>query len=204
MNSQEIAEQIAMQNQTAPRYLVYGLFDPRTGELRYVGKSHSGMRRPKEHLRADRLKAASHKNSWLKALLAVGRAPEIRTLAVLAGPDEVSPKEVELIAFYKSSGARLTNMTDGGEGTTGHRKSAATRRKIAKSVSRSREDLAVRVRIARGRGVRPFIHVQSGRVFETIVEAAFDLGLHRSCINNVLHGRYTQTAGQEFRYVEVA
>ena len=31
------------------KFLIYGLVDPRDGQLRYVGKSTSGLRRPRSH-----------------------------------------------------------------------------------------------------------------------------------------------------------
>jgi len=48
---------------------IYGLIDPRTREVRYIGKSARGMQRPLEHskpcyLRRDR----THKANWIREL----------------------------------------------------------------------------------------------------------------------------------------
>jgi hypothetical protein len=198
MTSAEIAQLFAAQNQM---FLIYGLLDPRTGELRYIGKSCSGLRRPRQHIQPDRLKAHTHKNNWVRSLLKIGLRPKIAVLATSESKEGLSERERELIQKHKEAGSRLTNLTDGGEGTSGHRKSTETKARISESVRRSREDLNVRIRIALGKGCKPFREVRSGKIYRTVVEAATELNLHRSCISNVLAGRYHSTEGFVFEYV---
>jgi hypothetical protein len=38
------------------QYIIYGLVDPETEELRYIGKSSTGMSRPKKHFYPSTLK----------------------------------------------------------------------------------------------------------------------------------------------------
>ena len=55
-------------------YVIYGLRDPRTDEYKYVGKSSSGISRPKAHL------VCSHNsdvNKWINDLESIGKAPYI-------------------------------------------------------------------------------------------------------------------------------
>lgn len=48
--------------------------------------------------------------------------------------------------------------------------------------------------MSRGRPGRPIMCVETGRVFESVTEAAEWLGLNASCVSRVLAG-YTKTAG---------
>jgi len=185
------------------KFLVYGLTDPRTGEVRYIGKSTVGLRRPRIHALPCSLHKGpgTHKNVWIKSLLREGVTPGIAILDTCPSADSLSQREIEIISMYKAAGANLTNGTRGGEGGS-FAKSAETRKRISESVKRSREDLAVRVRISRGKVNKPFVEVKSGIVYGTIVEAAVALGLHRSNVGNVLHGRAPHTRGYVFKYLE--
>ncbi len=48
---------------------VYGLIDPRTGELRYIGKAQNLTRRLRQHLQPSELRANTYKVHWIKELL---------------------------------------------------------------------------------------------------------------------------------------
>src|SRR6185295_7405409 len=62
------------------RFLVYGLFDPESGELRYVGRSSSGTKRAQDHLRGSSLLLDDHCHRWIKNLLARGLRPSVEVL----------------------------------------------------------------------------------------------------------------------------
>ena len=56
---------------------IYGLTDPRTGELRYIGKTKNSLKyRLMRHVRY-RDKGSVHKNSWIGLLERDGLRPEI-------------------------------------------------------------------------------------------------------------------------------
>lgn len=61
------------------QFLIYGLLDPRTGLLRYIGKSTCGLRRPRMH-RSVPKKEGKHKTNWLLQLQREGLEPEIVVL----------------------------------------------------------------------------------------------------------------------------
>lgn len=95
---------------------IYGLFC-RNGELRYIGQTIKPLdARLKEHLWASSLKKATHKNYWIKSLLAKGLKPEIQVIQELYTLDDLNKAEDYYIKFFKEQGCDLTNSRDGGIG----------------------------------------------------------------------------------------
>lgn len=95
---------------------IYGLFDPRDGQLRYVGKTRLTLkRRLSYHLTPHDLRSNTWKNNWLRQLLSLGLKPQIDLFEEV--PDECSALfEKWHVSHWKSVGAILTNSTEGGEG----------------------------------------------------------------------------------------
>ncbi len=108
----------------ARRFLIYGLVDPRTHELRYVGKSCKGMIRPKERHHA-------HCRNWEENLLRQNLKPTIVVFHETDCADFLKEAEIFWIKYFRSIGCRLTNMTDGGEGSLGSKPSLETRQKMS-------------------------------------------------------------------------
>lgn len=112
------------------RYFIYGLRDPRTMEIRYVGQSSRGMKRPKQHTRPNNLKNDHfYVVRWLKS---INCKPEIVVLErlridCLSAADRcvaLNDAEIRWIALGRLAlGKRLTNLTIGGGGTSGYKKS---------------------------------------------------------------------------------
>jgi len=99
------------------KFLVYGLVDPRTLLVRYVGKSQSGLDRPRAHgtpatLRRNRF----HCGNWLRELAALGLKYEIAVLETCSSKFELSAAECWWISYGRACGWPLTNLTDGGDG----------------------------------------------------------------------------------------
>ena len=101
------------------QFIIYGLTDPDTNEVRYVGKSASGLDRPREHKKPCNLETETHKNHWIKSLMNQGKTYGIKVIEEVTNPDLLSDREIYWIATYKQSGVKLTNGTDGGEGALG-------------------------------------------------------------------------------------
>lgn len=95
---------------------VYGLIDPSTKQLRYIGLSSSGMNRPLSHFRPSQLAKDTnlHKRRWIEKLAKQGLQPEIEVLERCANREELAEAEVFQIQYYKSIGADLMNMAEGG------------------------------------------------------------------------------------------
>lgn len=100
------------------QFLVYGLRDPRTQAIRYIGRSSSGLTRPKQHWLASRNnKSRRHSVCWLRELAEHGLRCEIVVLQTCTSVAEASEAERFWIVLGRSAGT-LTNHTDGGEGRT--------------------------------------------------------------------------------------
>lgn len=92
---------------------IYGLFDPVTDELRYIGKANDSAQRLRGHLRDSKRKDLPI-SRWIRKLSVSGSMPVVR---VLSRVDASIWQETErkAIAEARSSGIRLLNVADGGE-----------------------------------------------------------------------------------------
>jgi hypothetical protein len=98
-------------------YCIYGLLDPDTLELRYIGKTKQPEKRMKQHLYPNQLKTKTHRNDWIKSLLQEGKKPGFIILERnVVNSDEA---EIRWIAEMRTMGARLVNGTNGGDGHKG-------------------------------------------------------------------------------------
>lgn len=109
-------------------YLIYGLEDPISNKIRYVGRSCSGLKRPTEHARPHKLKIKSHTTSWIKSLLNQNQKPKVVVLETFPDPSQLNEAEKKWINIYKNND--LTNHTDGGGGIAGYRHTEEAKRKI--------------------------------------------------------------------------
>jgi hypothetical protein len=96
---------------------IYGLVDPRTGYIRYVGKAVDPERRYNDHFSKFELSPNTKKVNWIKSLLAQELKPSI-ILLEKTHSDAWREAERRWIAFYRSIPGypELTNGTSGGDG----------------------------------------------------------------------------------------
>lgn len=111
-------------------WYIYALVDPRTDEVRYVGWTLHPKKRLIEHVsKAKRGPRYGHVGNWIKQLLALELRPILQILETNTGNWQEA--EQRWIAYYRAAGARLTNLSDGGEGTPGVPMPEAAKKKLS-------------------------------------------------------------------------
>lgn len=114
---------------------IYTLCDPRSGDVRYVGKTIDLGARAKSHLRREK----THKGAWVRSLLTAGVTPRLEVLDVVPH-DEWKFWEQHWIQVFRGWGFDLVNGDNGGLGR--HRTTKAVCLKISSSLKgRPRPDL---------------------------------------------------------------
>lgn len=93
---------------------IYGLFDPISNELRYIGKADNPKNRLLKHIGEARRGVPNHKNNWIRSILKVGLLPCISILEEVP-IENWKEYEVAWIAKFRTSGAELVNGTNGGD-----------------------------------------------------------------------------------------
>lgn len=97
---------------------IYALTDPRTEEVRYIGKTvNEPSDRLKGHVKEAQRGVRVYKYDWIRSLLSLGLEPNVSVLEIVFIPNDWQERERWWIAFAREWGFRLTNLTDGGEGT---------------------------------------------------------------------------------------
>ena len=110
---------------------IYALCDPDTQEIRYIGKANSIRRRYSDHINECKTNRKSHKISWIKSLLVMNKKPLMKVLDEVP-QDDWKLWEVHYIYLYKSKGANLTNLTEGGQGN-GYKHTEESKQRMSKS-----------------------------------------------------------------------
>jgi len=96
---------------------IYALTDPKTEEVRYIGKTLRDLpERYTEHIGAAEQGARGYKYDWIRNLLSKGLEPGLSVLEIVFTPNDWQEREKWWIAFARGLGYRLTNVCDGGEG----------------------------------------------------------------------------------------
>lgn len=114
--------------------VVYALSCPDTGEIRYVGQSVQFSKRMYKHLQGLRSSdSCIYKKRWIQGLLDAGKSCGVHILTTLPDPSQLDAAEIYWIAFFKSEGHRLTNLTDGGGGLRGRKHSDEVRARMSAS-----------------------------------------------------------------------
>jgi len=115
--------------------VVYGLFSSENGEIRYIGQTKLSLRRRLETHKSNAKRGGKRRSAfWIRSVL--NRGFELH-IVVLHDYAEWNVTEKAMIKQWRENGARLVNMTDGGEGI--YIPSDETRQKRAASVKASWE-----------------------------------------------------------------
>lgn len=105
---------------------LYVLVCPIEKIVRYVGISVDARDRYRRHLKPPRQGESRRKERWLRSIARRGAQPIMRVVASALDRATATRMEIALIARMREIvGKRLTNLTDGGDGTLGVRLTAA-------------------------------------------------------------------------------
>lgn len=129
-------------------WTVYALADPRTGRVRYIGRSYNIANRLACHLRDARFDK-SVKSQWITELELAGIEPDLIELETGCG----SPIDAEQkwLCYYKTGGT-LTNVNFGHSGTSAIRRVVfdCALKSLRKSAGLRLVDVAMHVGISAG------------------------------------------------------
>jgi len=107
---------------------IYRLLDPRDRQVKYIGKTVNLAWRGKSHRSPY---GESHCARWLRCLRKLGLHAEMEIIETVEAGGDWAARERHWIAYYRSQGVDLCNMSAGGEGVEGPRGfSEATREKL--------------------------------------------------------------------------
>lgn len=95
------------------KVFIYGLFDPKNNELRYVGKAINLANRLKSHIDFAKDDISCPKSDWIKELLAQNLEPIISVLEETT-EEGWAEAEIRWIADCRAKGLNLFNVADGG------------------------------------------------------------------------------------------
>lgn len=90
---------------------IYGLYDPRDGALRYIGKANDSAKRLKSHFRDSR-RRDTPVYRWFRKLAELGLYPSLK---IIETTEDWRDAERRLIAEARARKDRLLNVADGGD-----------------------------------------------------------------------------------------
>lgn len=202
------------------RFIIYALLDPITLDIRYIGKSCSGLTRIRQHFNPSQLASKSKKSNWLKSLLNKNAFPQIKILDTANDKHSLSDLERKHIRLNKTD--KLLNMTVGGDGygyvrstqitpwNKGKQASLEARTKMRLSKlgrsfkPRSTDDkkkISESNIIAHSKNAKKFICIENNKIYNSQREAALDLNLNPANISGVLNRYKKSTGGFSFRFL---
>ncbi len=138
----------ATTKRTSPEHsVIYGLIDPRTSEMRYVGWTVNPRSRLRRHMGSARAgRKGGYVLAWIREVLADGLEPQMVILET--NPSDYAMAERDWIRRYRSWGCRLTNLSDGGDGSPGYRHTPEERRRISTREKGKKLSPATRAKIS--------------------------------------------------------
>ena len=184
-----------LQNIPEP-YYVYELLDPRTNEVRYIGKTKNTYKRFYEHISPSLLVKNTHKNNWIKQLLKLNLRPIMRVI-IITTFNNINKCEIEAI----SNSSNLTNIASGGQGGS---PSLETRKKLSEATKKaamkgSYLSLQKKVKVTN-------LYTNGIKIFDSLKETSNTLRIHKAtisayCLNK---RKVAKKHGQlKFEYIEV-
>ena len=105
--------------------MIYGLVDPFTKKVRYIGKSNNPWNRIKDHVLTARSKgvvrhgipsAPNHKDRWILQVINKGSRPLIKIIAIVKKTEWPTAEQSAIECYNNSHPGDLVNIAPGGHG----------------------------------------------------------------------------------------
>lgn len=96
------------------KIFIYSLSDPRTNQIRYIGKTNNLKQRYDNHISAS-TRSRTYKDNWIKQLIALSLRPILQVVEEVHS-STWREREKYWIGTLRQQGARLTNQLSGGDG----------------------------------------------------------------------------------------
>lgn len=110
--------------------VIYGLVDPRTNQLRYIGQTRRKLeKRLSQHITAAKRGTSLHSSAWIRGLVDGGLSPECFVVETLYNQDDANSAEQFWIEYFKFIGCDLVNRAIGGGQVRGWRHTTEQREK---------------------------------------------------------------------------
>jgi hypothetical protein len=192
-------------------YKIYGLIDPETKEVRYVGKTVSPLHKRLSSHYND--KSISYKTHWINSLKEKKLKPIIKILEV-CNEDNWQEREKYWISHYRAV-SRLTNYLDGGQGQQkGYKHTDEAKEKIRLAAIKNLKgrfykgqrfsDETNKKRADANKKVIYQYDIKHNLIkkWNSIIEAANTLNIDKNNIRAVLVGRSIKAGGFIWTYKE--
>lgn len=205
---------------------IYALIDPNTQQVRYIGKTKYLNKRYNAHINDSK---KSHKTNWIKSL-----KPLVPELFILDVCDDLSWVNLEQywISQFKTWGFDLTNVTEGGEGSSGMKLSETHRNNISNGLKGRVVTTETRLKISQSnkgkhkseshilnlklshkgkapvtknrfkRKIGQYLNGELIAIWDSIRDAANNYNVHESSISHCCAGRKKSIRGYMWKYLE--
>lgn len=125
--------------------IIYALLNDRSGRL-YIGKSSCGLDRPRRHAYNAKRNLPYPVYHWINKY---NGEYDIVVLEECRHQNDLDEAEQFYIAYFRSLGFKLLNMTDGGGGTAGYQHSAELRQYYSATRKGRRVSMEARLKISK-------------------------------------------------------
>lgn len=171
---------------------IYGLIDPITNEIRYVGKTNDIQSRLQDHIRYAKNGQKNYKSNWIRKLLRQSLEPKIKILQEVPANDWQKYEKL-WISKLIDLGIKLTNKTRGGDGFSGNH-TKETKIKISKASLGRKVSEKTRRKLSENNAFRD-IGFMTGKPFSE--EHKNKIGLANTGEKNGMYGKVGPMAGRK-------
>lgn len=202
---------------------IYGLLDPDTNELRYIGQTLQGFRRIREHYnhcekRTTLTKKLTYSQNWIKSLKKQDKIFKVIYLEYCDNSNKLNELEIFYINYFKSLNCKLTNIVSGGSQKRSKEHSQLTKNGMNNPITKERmknrrkaihtnkgrkfsQEFKNKISLAQELKVR-YIQDENGNIYRGLKAAARGLNVTFGTIWKCLNGDIKTVKGQHLIEIE--